>query len=75
LWDFYVGAGLPLAGRLISPGWHEVGRFLGPSIRRFWERYPLERQLALWQAAGIRDVEHRLLSLGGGIVVWGHRGD
>jgi demethylmenaquinone methyltransferase/2-methoxy-6-polyprenyl-1,4-benzoquinol methylase len=75
LWDVYVGAGLPLAGRLISPGWHEVGRFLGPSIRGFWERYPLERQLALWQAAGVRDVQYRLLSLGGGIVVWGHRGD
>ena len=25
------GVGLPVAGRLISPGWHEVGRFLGPA--------------------------------------------
>ena len=32
-WDLCVGVGLPLAGRLLSPGWHEVGRFLGPSIR------------------------------------------
>ena len=31
--DLWVGVGLPLAGRLLSPGWHEVGRFLGPSIR------------------------------------------
>ena len=29
----YVNVGLPLAGRLISPGWREVGTFLGPSIR------------------------------------------
>ena len=38
LWELYVRVGLPLAGRLVSPGWHEVGRFLGPSIRGFWER-------------------------------------
>src|SRR5512146_555115 len=42
-WDLWVRVGLPLAGRLISPGWHEVGRFLGPSIRGFWERWPLPR--------------------------------
>ena len=32
-WELWVRAGLPVAGRLISPGWHEVGDFLGPSIR------------------------------------------
>ena len=31
----------PAPGALISPGWHEVGRFLGPSIRGFYERWPL----------------------------------
>jgi demethylmenaquinone methyltransferase/2-methoxy-6-polyprenyl-1,4-benzoquinol methylase len=69
-----VGAVLPAAGRLVSPAWREVGRFLGGSIRDFWRRYPLERQLELWRAAGIVDVRHRRLSLGGGIVVWGRRG-
>jgi demethylmenaquinone methyltransferase/2-methoxy-6-polyprenyl-1,4-benzoquinol methylase len=73
LWEFYVRAGLPLLGRLISPGWAEVGRFLGPSIRSFWRRYPLERQLSLWREAGIEDVHYRQLSLGGGIVIWGRR--
>jgi demethylmenaquinone methyltransferase/2-methoxy-6-polyprenyl-1,4-benzoquinol methylase len=75
LWNLYVDVLLPAAGRLISPGWHEVGRFLGPSIRDHYRRLPLERQLELWRAAGIRDVRHRSLSLGGGIVVWGVRGD
>ncbi|HYY32390.1 MAG TPA: ubiquinone/menaquinone biosynthesis methyltransferase [Gaiellaceae bacterium] len=74
-WNVYVRVGLPVAGRLISPGWHEVGRFLGPSIRDFWARYPLERVLGLWRNAGIDDVATCRLSLGGGIVVWGRRGE
>jgi demethylmenaquinone methyltransferase / 2-methoxy-6-polyprenyl-1,4-benzoquinol methylase len=73
LWDLYVGVGLPLAGRLISPAWHEVGRFLGPSIRGFYEEWPLAHQLELWRAAGIGDVLARRMSLGGGVVISGVR--
>ena len=72
-WDVWVGVGLPLAGRLISPGWLEVGRFLGPSIRAFHARHPEDELLALWRDAGIGDVASRRLSLGGGLVVWGRR--
>jgi demethylmenaquinone methyltransferase/2-methoxy-6-polyprenyl-1,4-benzoquinol methylase len=72
-WDLWVGVGLPLAGRLLSPGWQEVGRFLGPSIRRFHAALPEPQLLALWHAAGIEDVRARRLSLGGGLVVWGRR--
>ena len=70
-WELWVRAGLPTAGRLISPGWHEVGRFLGPSIREFWRRHDA---VELFRGAGIEDVRARRLSLGGGIVVWGRRG-
>jgi demethylmenaquinone methyltransferase / 2-methoxy-6-polyprenyl-1,4-benzoquinol methylase len=73
LWELWVRAGLPTAGRLISPGWHEVGRFLGPSIREFGERFPEERLASLFSDAGLRDVRVRPLSLGGGIVLWGTR--
>jgi demethylmenaquinone methyltransferase / 2-methoxy-6-polyprenyl-1,4-benzoquinol methylase len=72
-WQLYVGLGLPGLGRLISPGWAAAGDFLGGSIERYWREYPLHRQLELWQAAGIADVRHRRLSLGGGIVIWGTR--
>ena len=75
LWRAYVGAVLPAAGRIVSPGWHEVGDFLGDSIREFWRRYPLEHQLELWRTAGIEDARYRRLSLGGGIVIWGRRGN
>jgi demethylmenaquinone methyltransferase/2-methoxy-6-polyprenyl-1,4-benzoquinol methylase len=73
LWDLYVNAVLPLAGRLLRNGWQEVGDFLGGSIRDFWERHPLERQLEWWRAAGLHGVEVRRLSLGGGVVIWGRR--
>jgi demethylmenaquinone methyltransferase / 2-methoxy-6-polyprenyl-1,4-benzoquinol methylase len=74
-WEGYVRAGLPLLGRAISAPWADVGRFLGPSIRDFWSRWPLERLLTAWREAGIEDVAARPLSLGGGIVLWGTHGD
>ena len=73
LWELWVRAGLPAAGAAIGGGWREVGSFLGPSIRGFYERWPLPRQLDAWRAVGIRDVRARRLSLGGGIVTWGNR--
>jgi demethylmenaquinone methyltransferase / 2-methoxy-6-polyprenyl-1,4-benzoquinol methylase len=70
-WELYVRVGLPLAGRAISPGWHEVGSFLGDSIREFHGRHPNLGDL--WREAGVADVRGRRLSLGGGLVVWGRR--
>ena len=74
LWEIYVRMVLPSAGRLLSPGWHEVGRFLGPSIRELEAWLPLELQLEVWSDAGLTDIRARRLSLGGGVVVWGRRG-
>lgn len=71
LWRAYTRAVMPLAGRLLSRGWYDVGRFLGRSIEDLYRRLPLERQLELWRDAGIRDVRARVMSLGGGVVIWG----
>jgi demethylmenaquinone methyltransferase/2-methoxy-6-polyprenyl-1,4-benzoquinol methylase len=71
LWSLYTRVGLPVAGRLVSKAWYEVGRFLGPSIRAFYRRHPLPDQLAMWRAAGVADVRAREMSLGGGVVIWG----
>jgi demethylmenaquinone methyltransferase/2-methoxy-6-polyprenyl-1,4-benzoquinol methylase len=73
LWELWVRAGLPAAGAAIGGGWREVGSFLGPSIRGFYDRWPLPRLLDAWRAAGIDDVRARRLSLGGGIVTWGRK--
>jgi demethylmenaquinone methyltransferase/2-methoxy-6-polyprenyl-1,4-benzoquinol methylase len=70
LWELHVRLALPLAGRVISAGWHEVGRFLGPSIRAL----PPPEQLAeVWRNSGVSDVRFRRLSFGGGVVMWGRR--
>jgi demethylmenaquinone methyltransferase/2-methoxy-6-polyprenyl-1,4-benzoquinol methylase len=72
-WELWVRAGLPAAGAVIGHGWHEVGTFLGPSIRGFYEQWPEPRLLEAWRAAGIADVQARRMSLGGGIVTWGRK--
>jgi demethylmenaquinone methyltransferase/2-methoxy-6-polyprenyl-1,4-benzoquinol methylase len=73
LWNLYVDVGLPALGRAISPGWHEVGRFLGSSIREFDERWPVPRLLDAFGEAGFDEVRARRLSLGGCTVLWGRR--
>jgi demethylmenaquinone methyltransferase/2-methoxy-6-polyprenyl-1,4-benzoquinol methylase len=72
LWRAYTRAGLPLIGRLVSPAWLDVGRFLGPNIESFHDSYPdLE---AVWRGAGIGAVGTRRMSFGAGLVMWGVRG-
>jgi demethylmenaquinone methyltransferase/2-methoxy-6-polyprenyl-1,4-benzoquinol methylase len=71
LWRLHTRVGLPLLGRLVSPAWLEVGRFLGPSIERLYAQEP--DLIGLWEAAGIHDVQLRGASFGSGIVMSGVR--
>ena len=68
-WRAYTSVGLPLLGRAVSRDWYEVGRFLGPSIRDFYTRYPLDALTRLWREAGLIDVVVRRMSFGGGVVM------
>jgi demethylmenaquinone methyltransferase / 2-methoxy-6-polyprenyl-1,4-benzoquinol methylase len=71
LWRVHTRVGLPLAGRLVSSAWFDVGRFLGPSIEQL---YADECDLpALWRSAGIGDLQERRMSFGAGLVMWGVR--
>jgi demethylmenaquinone methyltransferase/2-methoxy-6-polyprenyl-1,4-benzoquinol methylase len=72
-WRLYTAVGLPVLGRMASREWGEVGRFLGPSIRGFYERNPMDRIVGYWRAAGLEDVQVRRMSLGGGVVMWATR--
>jgi demethylmenaquinone methyltransferase / 2-methoxy-6-polyprenyl-1,4-benzoquinol methylase len=71
LWRAYTRAGLPMIGRLVSPAWLEVGRFLGPSIESFYAAFP--NLGAVWSGAGIGDIVVRPMSFGAGLVMWGVR--
>lgn len=73
-WRLYTRLGLPALGRAFSREWSAAGRFLAHSIPEFYGRYPIERIVELWQAAGIEQVQVRHMSLGGGVVMWGTRG-
>jgi demethylmenaquinone methyltransferase/2-methoxy-6-polyprenyl-1,4-benzoquinol methylase len=68
-WRFYTAVGLPVLGRLASREWAEVGRFLGPSIRGYYARHPVQQIAGYWREAGLADVSVRRMSLGGGIVM------
>lgn len=71
LWMLYTRAVLPTAGSLMGGReWFKVGRFLGPSISAHYRRYPTQWHVQAWRAAGLDDVNLRLMSLGGGLVMW-----
>jgi demethylmenaquinone methyltransferase/2-methoxy-6-polyprenyl-1,4-benzoquinol methylase len=75
-WRLYTRVVLPSAGFLTGGReWAHVGRFLGPSIEQHYRRYPVEAHLEMWRAAGLEDVQARTMSLGGGLVMWGRRGE
>jgi demethylmenaquinone methyltransferase / 2-methoxy-6-polyprenyl-1,4-benzoquinol methylase len=74
-WWAYTRAVLPPAGLALGGSeWWRVGRFLGPNISTFYRTWPYPRIAAAWNAAGVTNVEHRAMSLGGGIVTWGRKG-
>ncbi len=74
-WWLYTRSLLPAAG-LLSGGlsWWRVGRFLGPNIDAHYRRWPLSRIVAAWEEVGMVDVGWRVMSLGGGVVMWGRKG-
>ncbi len=73
LWHAYTKVGLPAVLRLVSKEWAQTGAFLARSIPSFYARHPLDEQLEMWHAAGMREVRVRRMSLGAGVVMWGQK--
>ena len=76
MWWLYTRLVLPVGG-LVTGGreWLRVGRFLGPNISGHYRKYPLSWTEQAWRQAGFEDVGVRIMSLGGGLVMWGTRSD
>ena len=73
-WWCYTRLALPVLGGITGGrAWYEVGRFLGPSISAHYRRYPLDAHVAAWRAAGLTDAAVELMSLGGGLIMWGSK--
>jgi demethylmenaquinone methyltransferase / 2-methoxy-6-polyprenyl-1,4-benzoquinol methylase len=73
-WWAYTRLVLPAGGLLLGGReWYRVGRFLGPNISAHYRRYPVPWTVQAWQEAGFTDVGTRIMSLGGGLVMWGTR--
>ncbi|HZC53788.1 MAG TPA: class I SAM-dependent methyltransferase, partial [Mycobacterium sp.] len=75
-WIGYTRAVLPVAG-LLTGGrdWYRVGRFLGPSISSFYQRFSVGWLQDAWRDVGIEEVTIKPMSLGGGLVMWGRKLD
>ena len=73
-WWLYTRLVLPVGGWLTGGReWFRVGRFLGPNISQHYRTYPLSWTEDAWRRAGFEDVGVRVMSLGGGLVMWGTR--
>jgi len=74
-WVLYTRLILPAGGLLLGGRpWLRVGQFLGPNITGHYRRYPVPWTVEAWRRAGFTGVRTRTMSLGGGLVMWGKRG-
>lgn len=72
-WSGVTRVALPVAGRVISPEWGEVGRFLGPNIAGFAVQWSPARLARAWIEAGMARAVVRPMTFGAGLVMSGTR--
>ncbi len=73
-WVLYTRLILPAGGLLLGGRpWLRVGQFLGPNITGHYRRYSVPWTAEAWQRAGFTNVRTQIMSLGGGLVMWGQR--
>jgi demethylmenaquinone methyltransferase/2-methoxy-6-polyprenyl-1,4-benzoquinol methylase len=73
-WRLYTRIVLPAGGWLTGgKEWFTVGRFLGPNISQHYRKYPVAWTVEAWHRAGFENIGVRVMSLGGGLVMWGTR--
>lgn len=73
-WWAYTRLFLPVGGLATGgPAWWRVGRFLGPNISAHYRRYPIDWTVSAWEKAGMTNVQTQVMSLGGGLIMWGTR--
>lgn len=73
-WWLYTRLVLPVGGWITGGReWFRVGRFLGPNISQHYRTYSISWTEEAWRKAGFENVGVKVMSLGGGLVMWGTR--
>lgn len=73
LWRLHTRINLPLFGGFGGPEWRRIGAFLGPNIEEFYDQWDADRLAEMMATSGCAQVEWRVKSLGGGLVMWGEK--
>ena len=75
-WSAHAQGIMPLAARAFGKAWAETGAFLPRSIVEWQEEWPLERQIAMWESAGVTEIWTKRMTFGTGVLMKGRkRGD
>jgi demethylmenaquinone methyltransferase/2-methoxy-6-polyprenyl-1,4-benzoquinol methylase len=72
-WETYALLLFPTLAGAFSPGWRDVGDFLGRSIATFDRDFPPEELERVWRRAGLHGVRTKRMSFGGGVITWGRK--
>jgi demethylmenaquinone methyltransferase/2-methoxy-6-polyprenyl-1,4-benzoquinol methylase len=72
-WSIHTFGVFPTATRAFGREWADVGSFLPHSIVDWANEWPLERQVAMWEDAGITGIKTRRMTFGTGVLIKGRK--
>lgn len=72
-WSVHALGVFPTATKIFGREWAHVGSFLPHSIVEWVDEWPLERQIAMWESAGIREITTRRMTFGTGVLIKGRK--
>ena len=72
-WSVHTLGVFPTATKMFGREWADVGSFLPQSIVEWQAAWPLERQVAMWEAAGIGEIKTRRMTFGTGVLIKGQK--
>ena len=72
-WSVHALGVFPTATKVFGSEWAHVGAFLPQSIVVWANEWPLERQVAMWDAAGIEEIKTRRMTFGTGVLIKGRK--
>lgn len=72
-WRAYARGLFPVAARLVSDGWREIGDFLPRNIEAWARAWPIELQIEMWRDAGMEDIKVREMTLGTAVLMKGRK--